>query len=700
MTNMDLKTISLQPVYHSDIDNLLADFYLPILANAKVYSRIAGYFCSNALAVTAKGLARFISNGGHINLIANVVLSKEDQNAIKEALRTKEEEVVNEITNLEDEFQKDHIRMLGWMIRRDLLKMKVAVVPMGLEHQKMGIVEDDSGNRISFSGSENETAQGWLHNDEQFHVFRSWQIGEAEHVSSDITIFDRLWNDQGNRVRVYDVSEAFRENVLRLAPKDNADFRRLSVELTKRLMDEYGSRYKKRSKIHLRDYQLQAIKAWVENGCRGIFEMATGTGKTLTALGCVKKAVSESGSKVIVISCPYQHLVNQWVREIENFELTLDLIAADSSHPGWKRLVSEALIDIILDYKNGLIIVTTHDTLSSDDFIRIISEAKQLPMMIVGDEVHGLGSQKRCKGLQDFYRLRVGLSATPRRWFDDPGTKAIFDYFGDTIFEFGLKHAINRINPSTGRSFLTPFRYMPRFIMLTPAELESYSEQCSIIARNLRRLKGDQERDDMVSLLYFKRANIIKNALNKYVVLREIIGELGKEISHTLIYCSPQQIDHVMDILNEEGIIVHRFTMDEGTSPDVKYGGISHREFILRNFVKGKYQALVAMKCLDEGVDVPVAKCAILMSSSGNPREYIQRIGRIVRRSPEKDEATIYDLIVAPSMGSMSAELRAMEMRIFIREMDRYEEIASTATNGAEALSVIYKIKERIWSTK
>lgn len=209
---LGLKEINLKPVYYSDEDDLLRDFYIPVLSNAVKYDRIAGYFSSNTLAIAAKGVSAFIESGGKIKMVANVVLSQDDRNAIQKALLEREDEVLTEIENLEDELKKDHIRMLGWMVKSSLLEIKIAVVKNGVEHQKTGILEDSDGNIISFSGSNNETVKGWLYNDEQFHAFRSWKEGDTNHLKPDVERFHRLWQDKGKKVRVYNVSDAIEVN--------------------------------------------------------------------------------------------------------------------------------------------------------------------------------------------------------------------------------------------------------------------------------------------------------------------------------------------------------------------------------------------------------------------------------------------------------------------------------------------------------
>jgi len=289
----------------------------------------------------------------------------------------------------------------------------------------------------------------------------------------------------------------------------------------------------------------------------------------------------------------------------------------------------------------------------------------------------------------------LGLSATPKCWLDVEGTEKIFDYFGDTVFEFLLKEAINTINPSTGETYLTPYEYKPYFVELTDEELWRYEKETEKIAKTYQKIRDAEKREELFSLLCIKRQNIIKNAINKYEAFRDIIDDIG-QIKHCLIYCSPEQIDTVQDLLNEKGIIQHKFTLHEGTRPEEKYGRLSEREFLLRKFAEGAYQALVAMRCLDEGVDVPPAKMAVILASSGNPREYIQRRGRVMRRFPGKERAIIYDILVVPTLsGSINPYLENIERRILEKELKRYKEFAYIATNTLECLNKIEDIEER-----
>jgi len=692
---MGLRDIQFKAAYDSDETDILNEFYIPALSRSITYRRLAGFFSSSALAVAARGIAGLIKNGGDIKLLTGAKFRKADIEAIKEAYESPEfvmeRTMLEELDNLEDEFIKDHVRALGWMVANKKLKIKVAIVhdeqgyPLdektvegqGIFHQKVGILEDDKGNSISFSGSDNETATAWQDNIEEFKVFRSWIKEENEYFIADLNKFEKFWFGHAKRTKVVDIPRAVEERLIEIAPDniDDLDFDRW-----------LGKRGKRRKTlIQLRDYQKEAINSWIANGKRGIFEMATATGKTFAALGCLKKLAGQEKTLVVVIACPYIHLIKQWRREIEKFGIYCDVLIADSSNKGWKDKLADAILDVQNGISEKLIVLTTHATFPTDDFISIIRKTKEKMFLIV-DEVHGIGAPRRKTGLIEDYSFRLGLSATPKRWFDLEGTENLFEYFGDVVFEFGLKEAIDR-------GYLSPYEYKPYFIELTAEEIEKYQEETAKIARTYYRSKDEKEKEELFSLLCINRQNIIKNAANKYNALAEILENEG-EIRHCLIYCTPQQIDNVQDLLNKKGIVQHKFTQSEGTKPEEKYGGISERQFLLRSFSEGRYKALVAIKCLDEGVDVPPARMAIILANSGNPREYVQRRGRVLRNSLGKKHAVIYDIIVVPSLSrNAPQELIKLEKKILSKELKRYKEFAYTAKNTVECLKKIDPIE-------
>jgi superfamily II DNA or RNA helicase len=700
---MSLKDLKLKPVYHSDSTDILFEFYIPVLSVGVKYDRIAGYFCSNALAIAAKGVAGLINNGGKVRLIANIVLSEEDQEAIKEAIEKREKEILLEIQNLEDELQDNHIKVLGWMIQKGILEIKIAVVRKGIEHQKVGIIEDNKGERISFTGSENETVGGWLNNNERFHVFCSWKEGDSEHLFYDIEDFNLLWNDHGQRVRVYSVSDAFIKGLIKKAPNDNEEFKRITKDIYKDILIDRSKRELRVLKevapgeIKLRDYQTEAVQNWINKGCVGIFEMATGTGKTFTALGCIKELNKDITELVVVISCPYNHLVQQWAEDVDEFGLGFETVLASSINTDWKSCLNDKVYDIKNKILSKLIIFVTHDTIASPDFISILHKIK-LPIFLICDEVHGIGSEQRCTALiSDLYRYRLGLSATPSRWFDDEGTKIISDFFGGTVYEFPLKKAISTIDPVTGKPFLVRYEYHPIFIELTDFELQEYEEQTKKLAKLYFVSNNPDEKGELFNLLCIKRQKIIKNSRGKYESFKALIQKLYP-LKHCLVYVSPEQKDEIQGILSHLNIKQHQFTNEEGVKPDDRFSGMSEREFLLKEFAKGSYDILVAMKCLDEGVDIRQARIAIILASSGNPREYIQRRGRVLRPHPNKDKALIYDFLVVPCLSKIGLrELYDLEMRILKKEMLRYNEFADAADNRVECLKNLFELNKKVF---
>ena len=628
-------------------------------------------------------------------------LSKIDIDVINQANLNPEQfisnKILKELGSFNSEFVRDHVYALGWMIANKKLEIKIALktnlgnytndndseFSQGIFHQKVGIFNDNFGNTISFSGSINESANGWLNNIEEFKVFRSWINEENDYLTEDKIKFNNYWNNLSLKVKSIDISNAIKLKLIEIAPKV---FNEINL-------NRWYKGNNRNNCVQLFQYQEDAINAWIKNGYNGIFEMATGTGKTFTALGCVKESLNSSDKLIIVISCPFNHLINQWKREIDKFKLSYDdLIIADGTNKYWIKILTKSLIDIKLNYKKVILILTTHTTFSSKSFKQIIINHKYgASTLLIADEVHGLGAEKNRSGLLDTYDKRLGLSATPKRWFDEIGTENILKFFGDVVFEFSLEDAINKVNPLTRETYLTPYRYIPYFVSLNTEELEDYIKISKSIFTLMN--KNDLNKSNsLLEILLFKRADITKNADNKYNILDKLLNDLGQNVNLTLIYCSPKQIDRVMNIVTSKNLVSHRFTMDEGTTPHKKYFGLSQRDFLLKGFADKKYQILVAMKCLDEGVDVPGAKNAILLASSGNPREYIQRIGRVLRRFPNKTEANIFDIIVTPSSNKLPKELVEIEKKIFKKELVRCIEIAKIALNSIESTNKLMNV--------
>lgn len=437
--------------------------------------------------------------------------------------------------------------------------------------------------------------------------------------------------------------------------------------------------------IKLRDYQIEAIDAWFNNDCRGIFEMATGTGKTFTALSCFKKLLDTKDKLLTIIACPQSHLIDQWINELKKFH-DGPIITASGKNYKWKKDFKDLLIAYYFGIIDKAVVLTTHVSLSSDFFLETVKQFESEILLIV-DEVHGIGSEKQMFALNECYDYRLGLSATPARWFDDYGTYVIEEYFGGVVFEFDIERALNEFNPDTGKTYLTPYIYNPILVDLTSEEFEKYSNYSKKIATMMEAGKDKDEYDVSLETYFFARQKIINNAEAKYEALEGILNE-RPDIDKLIIFCSPQQIDKVQEILNENRIVPqHRFTQEQSASKKKK-DKYSEREYLLKKFEDGSYRALVAIKCLDEGVDVPSAENAIIMSSTSNPREHVQRRGRILRNSPGKEKAIIYDILVFPE------ETTNIGAKIREKEISRYMGFASNAENSWECIKLLKRLGE------
>lgn len=706
---MNFRELQLKNSYDTEQDDLIWDFYIPVLSNARRYDRISGFFSSTSIALSARGMAGLIANGGTMRLITCPKLSEEDVKMMSSSVVNPESilstSLIKSLSDIEDSFEKDHIAAMGWMLAKGYLKIKIALIKSkgkyctstqafshSIMHQKVGILYDSESNGISFSGSNNESASGWVNNVEEFKVFCDWESGQCPYFQSDVLKFTQYWNNNSAGIEVVDLPQAVQNHLL-VAGKE---FSHESIAL-----ERYHTKHRPiglphKQELKLFVYQDAAVQKWEKNGYRLLFEMATGCGKTRTAIACMKRILdTEKRPQVFVVACPQSTLSLQWKSDIDNLGINFDAsIICDGNSSGWREKLSRLLRQVSAGLYHSLIVYTTHITACSADFISILTSLPKILRILIGDEVHGMGATETQKSLLEEYEYRIGLSATPSRWFDEEGTELIRNYFGNDSFVFSIRDALSTINILTGKPFLVNFRYHPHFIRLTDEELEAYKKISDKIAR-MASLKSDEKKDNPLQYLLFQRANMEKNAENKYQMLQEILDGIGEDLSDTIIFVSAEQIDRVMKILGDRGVSAHRYTEKQSTKHSDKWDGKTERQFIIDQFIAGKYQVLVAIKCLDEGIDIPSARRAIVMASSTNPREYVQRIGRVIRQDRGKWDADIHDLILYPDLsGWANEDFRKLEKRIFNKEMDRVIDLAKNAINNAEAINTAYRIKE------
>ncbi|NEP09145.1 MAG: DNA phosphorothioation system restriction enzyme [Symploca sp. SIO2C1] len=438
--------------------------------------------------------------------------------------------------------------------------------------------------------------------------------------------------------------------------------------------------------IQLRRYQQQAITNWFANQGRGTLKMATGSGKTITALAIATQLYQQIGLQVLLVVCPYRHLVTQWARECQQFNL--EPILAFENVRNWQSQLSTRLYNVQAGNQPFLTIITTNATLITEGFQ---SQLKYFPdkTLIIGDEAHNLGSPRLEASLPRNLGLRLALSATPERYFDDQGTDVLFNYFGPVLEpELTLADAIEQ-------GALVHYLYYPILVELTATEASAYAKLTKRIGWALAEEENLQKNDAVTSLL-MQRARLIGAAANKLTALRKLmINRL--DTYHTLFYCGDgsveggssnsinSQLAAVTRLLGSElGYRINTYTAE---TP------IAQREQLRHQFEAGELQGLVAIRCLDEGVDIPAIETAVILASSGNPRQFIQRRGRVLRPHPGKDQATIFDMIVLPpDLGRGTWEV---ERNLLKKELKRFLEFADLADNAEEARSKLLELQKR-----
>ena len=668
---MSFRDLNISTCYESNEQKtqLLDNFYIPVLEQSVKYYRIAGYFSSSALSVVAEGIEGLIKNNGKMYLLISPELSTEDYQIISEHGMLTESSSVFCNFSLEG-IENDNLRMLAWLLDNQKLEIKVVVGKKSsnsLFHQKVGLFFDDCENIVSFSGSINETAQAWINNIEEFKVFKSWEYGQAEYVEADLSKFLAYWKDERREYAyVFDIPESIKDKIIHIKPRDVWDLNAMW-------------RYKKdkqiaKNTLSLFPHQERAVSLWLRTGCSLLMEMATGTGKTRTAIGCLLEILKRKEPLLIIVATPQNTLSRQWQADFNHLHISVDKEEIiDGSNHSWRKDLELIMLDLNDHMINSAVIFTTHDTASSDKFTDIISRNKfGTKIMFIGDEVHAIGSENQRKALLDEYEYRVGLSATPERMFDDNGTSVIRDYFGSKSFEFTIADALNTINPVTGRPFLNRFRYTPVFVSLTDEEKRKYKR----INQQIAMLKSQEDYDeDQLQRLYDRRAEIGKNAQNKYAALENLIDHMNPEqIFDTILFVTDKQIETSFDILTSRKIKRAKITENESASRHVGRYGNTERQEIISQFVGRKLQVLVGIKCLDEGIDIPNARIAILMASSTNPREFVQRVGRVIRQAPEKPISEIYDFVV-DSDDAVLLSKEARRAKLIAQNSVNYDEV-------------------------
>ncbi len=697
--NKGLRDLSLKVEYSSDNVGLVREFYTPCLGRAVLYRRAVGYFTSHGLVCAAQGVAALLHNGGRIQLIASPFLSEADIEAINKGYEERDNVVrqvaTKALAEVEGRIAKSRLGALAWMISEGLLDVNLAIrvtssseLAKGQYHEKIGIITDSQDNHVAFSGSPNETAGGLVDNFESIDVFWSWDDPHGR-VQKKISRFEQMWVNDAVGLRVINFTEATEELLQRYKqsyrprhdPEDGVEIDESSTP--------YGSRPTIPTHIKLRDYQRAAVNNWLKARGIGVFKMATGTGKTVTALAAAIRLFDAQGLKGLIIICPYQHLVTQWADECEKFNI--NAVTCFRSRQTWEPLLDNSLYNVRAEKQSYVACIVTNATFISDGFQQKLKSFPANTLMIA-DEVHNMGAAKARTKLPLNIPLRIGLSATPERWFDDTGTESVFEYFGEVCIELSLAEALDA-------GALCKYRYHPILVELTEDEQDEYLSISARISQLMAQAETIEDEDSPLAVLLIKRARLVATAENKLIELRKLVNQM-RDISHTLFYCGDgtikgpendeqtRQVRAVTQILGQEmGIRVATYTAETS---------IADRRQRLKDLKSGTLQGLVAIRCLDEGVDIPSIDTAVILASSTNPRQFIQRRGRILRNASGKLDATIYDMIVVPPEATYTMP---SERSLLEKELRRFVEFADSAMNPGEAREVVWTLQKKLGLT-
>jgi superfamily II DNA or RNA helicase len=623
-----LDSLELKTEYRTGEDDLVQDFYRPCLSRAKQYDRAVGNFRSTVFAITADIIVEFAKAGGRIRVVCSPSLTDTDIQAAIKGYRGRAQIVERAIERDVDALLgradlHDCATVLATLIRVGCLNLRVAYrsPTEGPFHEKVGVFLDRYSNQVTFKGSSDETWSGWSFagNLESFEVFCSWRAGlEEVRVGRHRAYFDRLWTGELPHVLTISFPERAKAKLLAAAKPSLEELR--------------APRARLREQHVPLPHQVGAISNWEEKGRRGILEHATGSGKTLTAILALDKHLKGGGVGLVLV--PSRLLHKQWAAEIARVLPDVVTLSAGAGHHRWREAERLERFSSAQNQVGRRVILATMRTSSTEEFRRRLEGGDHL--MVVADEVHQLGSRENLKVLEIPSGARLGLSATPQRYGDPEGTQQLMEYFGGVVLpRVTLEDAIK-----SGR--LVEYEYFPHPVHLRDREAEEWKRLTRLISHEICRQEpradGSVALSERAKLLLIQRSRIAKRAAEKIPLAVRVISAHFEQGQRWLVYCEDvEQLAQVRDALAASG----RDTLEYHTAMT----GDQHAT--LRWF-RQHGGILVSIRCLDEGVDIPDMSHALVLASSQNPRQFIQRRGRVLRTAPGKSVAVIHDAIVVP----------------------------------------------------
>lgn len=712
-------------------------FFSDCLCNSTQFDLMLGFFSSSAINVLADGFASFLYNGGRMRLIVNDILTEQDKNAIANGeLDTPipffDIADIENLKNTLSERDAHFFDCLSWLIRNNRLEIKI-IAPkdgIGISHTKTGVFSDGVNN-VGFDGSCNFSRTALVDNIECLTASCDWDGNvETAKINSLKNEFQLVFDGKDENVVFVPtenvktrIADTFQDKDLTKLLEQEYQFIQQDIadqslprtvykalDKAKNRVEAAIEKIKKQGDVIKpidygkpcfpyesgpREYQKQALQNWIDNKQKGLFAMATGTGKTITSLNCLLEIYKKRGYYKAIILVPTITLVEQWEVECKKFNFR-NIIKVCSKYNSWRSAVANLRLLEMTNSNNDLsyIIISTYASFVRSNVFVELNQFPKNKLLLIADEAHNMGGGLMVKRLSDIkYLRRIGLSATPERQFDDSGNRKLMDFFGcndNYTFEYSMADAIEN-------GALCRYYYYPHVVRLTENEMTEYVE----LSKKIVKVIGlqDEESQEILKMLLLKRKRIIHKAANKLEVFKQILQKRISErrsLKYTLIYVpegnkpdnfeadifdksdtivSDPETERLIDDFTrivrdmDSHIVVRQFTSES-----------NDRETMLKGFANGSIDVLTSMKCLDEGVDVPRSELAIFCASTGNPRQFIQRRGRVLRTHKDKRFAVIHDLVVIPD-NVFDEECYNLEKSLVQSELCRVRDFASLSEN-------------------
>lgn len=655
------------------IHNIENEIFLPALENAISYDCMIGYFNSSSFKILAVSLLQYLKANPQrkMRFIISPHLSKEDLVTLKGLYDNNDDLscVLGGFELTEDYLKNETLKALAFLLKNDRLEIRLAIPRKGLFHVKCWILKQNNNGLMVIHGSGNHTGSGLSRNFEYFIVENSYNSWAEESICNQIQKdFESIWDNNFPDIICGKLTlETIR---LLLEQFKNAQNPTTSQQVIKALenaiqqseleerttnMDELNDLQHSLTNYSPSDlvipewldyrngdykHQGEAIDAWFTNNKQGILAIATGGGKTLTSLTAATLLSRDLESLLIVVAVPTKALMEQWTREVALFNVQAINLNNFSVKNKKLKAIREACKNLRFQSSKVEAIILSHDALKSDVIEEIEKYSSNIPMLLIADEVHNLGSDGFIESPPKFFQYKIGLSATPIRQYDADGTEFLFQYFGKVVYEFALDKAIGNC--------LVPYNYYTHPLYLTMDESELFTEITEKIKKLSYAATMHKSSDEfkLWSNYCIQRRRIIETAENKILKLKGCLHKEQADFSYTLIFCSdkdPEQLEQVNDLLNHYHINYHQITGEETT--DIKL-----LNQLVEDYNSGILQVLTSKRVLDEGFNVPQTRTAYILASNTTEKQWIQRLGRVLRKSPGKDYAEIHDFIVLPMM--------------------------------------------------